>query len=52
MRFFKRTYHTLARRGFMNNTNFPNLISNPIIQYLPTFDYYITENRELQQMYG
>lgn len=52
MRFFKRTYHTLVRRGFMNNTNFPNFISNALINYLPTFDYSITENRELLYMYS
>ena len=50
MRVFKRVYCTLVQKQQGTITKIPDMISLPIVQYIPTFDYIYIE--PLQVAYG
>ena len=43
MRVFKRVYYTLVQTPKITISKVPDMISLPLVQYLPTFDYIYNE---------
>jgi len=50
MRVFKRVYCTLIQKEKVTINKLPDMISLPLVQYIPTFDYVYIE--PLQVAYG
>ena len=50
MRLFKRVYCTLVQKQQVTISKVPDMISLPIVQYIPTFNYIYIE--PLQVAYG
>ena len=43
MRIFKRVYHTLVQKPKITISKVPDIVSLPLVKYLPTFDYIYNE---------
>ena len=50
MRVFKRVYYTMVQKQQVTISKIPDMISLPLVQYIPTFDYIY--NPQLLLAYG